>query len=247
MKITRPVKTNYISQGWGESKACVSISGKIVSKRDSVCPTGFRSFYESIGLKYHNGIDFIAYYKERVYHCMDFDGWMRTEMDSAGGIGADIVSSKPILKCTEPNCDQTHYVKARYWHNTHITWWGAILLVTYGIKKYLDIKVKMGDNIALAGTTGMSSGIHVHFAPKWCDADGNGLHTSNGTYGAFDPTPYFENIFVLDYIKREKILIQSQIVVAQVTFLDLMRQYITLLKIQIMKLKKSVGGFISNL
>ena len=248
LKITRPIKTNWISQTYSESKACISkYTGKITGKKDGICPQGSTSFYEYIGLLYHNGLDLVAYFKERVFHCANFDGWLRTEMDSAGGIGVDIVSHEPTLKCTEPNCEETHYIKMRYWHNTHITWWGAILLVTYAVKRYFDIKVKMGDNIALAGSTGASSSTHVHLGVKWCDKDGNGLHTNNGTYGAFDPTPYFENIFVHDYIKREKILIESQIVVTQITLLERLYALITQLKIQILKAKKSVGSFIGNL
>ncbi len=241
--ICRPVKTNWISQSYGESKACVSIyTGKIVNKVGDTCTSGHVDFYKSMGMLYHNGIDFVAYYKERVYHSMNFEGWMRTEMDNAGGIGVDIVSYEPILQCTEPNCNEKHYIKARYWHNTHITWWGAILLVTYGVKKYLTIKVKMGDNIALAGTTGKSSGVHVHYNPKWCDKEGNGIHLNNGTYGAFNPTPYFDNIFVLDYIKKEKVLIEPEIVVIKVTILEKLRELLMLILVQLLKAKKSIGS-----
>ena len=243
MKIYRCVKTNWISQTWGDSRACISLAnGSIIGKRNGTCPVGYTSFYEYIGLKYHNGIDFAAYLNEKVYYAADFDGWMRTEVDSAGGIGVDIVSTEPILKCTEPNCEVKHYVKTRYWHNNHITWQGVKLIITSRVKKYLDIKVKMGNQIALAGSTGKSSGPHVHFATKWCDEHGNGIHRNNGTFGAFDPRPYFENIFVVDQVKKEEL--EAKVIETQLTLIDVLRQYVTLLQIQLKKLKQEVGSFL---
>jgi hypothetical protein len=111
--------------------------------------------------------------------------------------------------------------------------------------RYFDYKVEMGDLIAYAGSTGKSSATHVHFALKWCDKNGNGLHTNNGTYGAFDPTPYYENTFVLDHFRNEVKKLESQ-VKSMWTIFTLLNQVITSLRILIFKTKKSVGSFISS-
>lgn len=217
LKIYRCISSNRITQKWSESKACVQVlpnrqMGRVISKRKGICPIGYTDFYKYIGMLYHNGIDLAAYYAENVYHSANFEGWMRTEKDFAGGIGVDIVSYEPILKCTEPNCNEIHYIKLRLWHNSNIIWLNKILEVSYTVKKYLGIKVKMGDRVALAGSTGKSSGVHIHKGIKWCDKDGNGLHTNNGVYGAFDPTPYYENRFVLNIIGNKQKLNIIQII-----------------------------------
>ncbi len=190
MKITRPIKVNRITQNFGESLACV-LRG-VISRKP--CKNGAVDFYKSIRLIYHNGIDLAAYYKEPGYHSGDFEGWMRVEKDVRGGIGTDIVSKEPILKCTEPNCNETHYIKLRYWHNSAILFKGKKIKATREIKRLGT--VKPGDKILLCGSSGASTGVHIHFGVKWCDKDGNALHANNGLYGAFDPSPYYENKFI---------------------------------------------------
>lgn len=194
MKTYRSVKTNQLNQDFGESKACakMSITGVpyqpfiIQTKIGFTCPIGYRDFYALIGLNGHNGRDWAAYHGEPVYFADEFAGWMKTEHDRDGGLGVDIVSNEPIMKCMEPNCGQMHYIKRRLWH--------GLSVVGYDGKK-----VQMGDLVMFADSTGASSGDHLHTALKWCDKDGNGIHTDNGYMGAFpDPDP--ENRFVLEVI-----------------------------------------------
>lgn len=125
-----------------------------------------------MGLKGHNGYDMPAIRGEAIYHCANFDGWMKTERDLNGGIGVDVISNDPILN--------GNHVKVRYWHlKTPIGW--------------DEKKIQMGDVIGLANSTGLSSGDHLHWAVKQCDEKGKTLNPNNGYYGAFDQTPYYDN------------------------------------------------------
>jgi hypothetical protein len=92
-----------------------------------------------------------------------------------GGLGVDIISNEPIFEYE----GKKHYIKLRNWHCQEI-------IVHDGQQ------VKMGDPIALAGNTGASSGVHLHFGLKVCDKQGrNTIISGNGYYGAIDPAPYY--------------------------------------------------------
>ena len=149
------------------------------------CPANSTKFYAEIGMRGHNGLDYACYYGEPIYHSADFDGWMKTEKDMDGGLGVDVISKEPLLNCSE--CGKFHYVKIRYWHLKEQT-------------GYDGLQVKFGYQIGRGNSTGASSGNHLHFAPKFCDKEGKGLHKDNGFYGAISSTPYYENKFVLDEI-----------------------------------------------
>ena len=226
MLVLRPLKTNRLSQGWGESKACIYPNRVIVGKVNDVCPTGSQDLYRSIGLKSHNGFDNVAWYGEPIYHSADFNGWIKTEVDRAGGIGIDVVSNEPVLKCTEPNCDEIHFVKIRYWHGKEVI-------------GHDGQKVLMGQMIMLADNTGLSSSTHLHWSPKWCDKDGRGLHRNNGFYGAFSVVPYYKNTFITDYLKNqaELKLIEYRIEEVQLTLIQILTKFIFILQEQIRKLK----------
>ena len=198
MEINRAVKSQGITQGWNENNACAKVdirTGKIqkperiIEKQGPVCPVGYKPFYTLIGMKGHNGYDNKAWSGEPVYHAGHYDGWMRTEHDAAGGLGVDIVSNVPMLKCTE--CDQTHHVKMRYWHGKSVV----------GFDKKA---VKPGDLIMLADSSGASSGSHLHWGIKWCDKNGISSHPFNGYTGCFDPTSYYEDVFILDKLELKQ-------------------------------------------
>lgn len=193
LQLYRPVKTNKLNQAWGENSTCVKVDnqGKIVrpsvviAKPSLTCPVGYADMYKLSGLLGHNGQDWKAYHGEPVYHAGNFLGWLKTEHDLSGGLGVDVISNEPLLLC--PVCNILHNVKLRVWH---------------GLKPigHDGKQISMGDLIMLADNSGDSSGDHVHYAPKWCDTKGMSLHTDNGYFGCFDPTPYFTNTFVLDII-----------------------------------------------
>lgn len=192
LQMLRPTISSRITQGWGENRACVWPNGKITGTV-RLCPLGSRSFYQSIGMKGHNGIDISTWTGEEIYHSATFPGWWRSEVDSSGGIGVDVVSNEPLFfkGSIPPGIKDTaiphvqdgipgflHYVKIRNWH----------LSKAIG---HEGKQVTVGSVIGLAGNTGASSGPHLHFAPKWCLKDGRGEGGDNGYAGAFDPTPYY--------------------------------------------------------
>ena len=218
MILYRPVKSNRINQGFGENKACVDtdIFGNIVRPISVVtaagfCPVGYSRFYTTIGMKGHNGYDAAAWHGEPVYYNADFKGWMRTEHDQDGGLGVDVVSYEPILQCTEINCWEKHYVKVRFWHGLQVLGWD---------KK----EVLPGDPVMRADSSGASSGDHLHWAPKWCDKNGVGIHSDNGYQGAFNPNRFYDERFIIDVLGRERV---------QYRTIDLLNQVIFLLRKQV--------------
>jgi len=142
----------------------------------------------------------------------------RDATDSDGGIGVDIISKSEVTIG-----DYTGYIKFRFWHY-------------HAFSVNTGDSVKFGDLIGLCDSTGASSGNHLHFSGKYCDENGIGLRKDNGYYGAFDFRLYatFINVFVLDYVKKE-----LQINKVQVTLIDVLRRLVLLLKIQLLKAKRS--------
>lgn len=202
LQIFRPLLSSNLTQKFGENRACINSKGVIYGTK-TTCPSG-QSFYQSLGMKGHSGNDISAIMGEEVYHSATFDGWIKNERDSEGGIGVDVVSNEPIffpfpipqeLYQTAMPHEQNgkfgflHYVKMRYWH----------LKSGVGADKK---QVTCGTVIGLAGNTGASSGPHLHFAPKWCAKDGKGVASNNGYTGAFDPNPYYNhNVTAKDHAK----------------------------------------------
>ncbi len=234
MKIYRPIKTNRIVQLFGENKPCclIDTSGKAITPYiiktsiDNVCPIGYTKFYPILNLKGHNGIDLASYTGELVYFNIDAPvEWEATvEIDKDGGIGVRVRSKQPISLGKFPtelvasmNLARRQYdaqggrlyVQFIFWHLSQV-------LV------YDRQSVILGQQIGIAGSTGASSGPHVHFAPKatdatsWFTIDGD-----NGYMGAFDPMPWFENKFVLDILKQPN---QTEIVKGLQKTLEIAKQ-----------------------
>lgn len=176
LRLYRPLRSKRISQRFGENSACIHTqTGRVVSARGGNCGPGYEPLYGSMGLLGHNGYDMPAFRGEGIYHCANFNGWLKTERDLNGGIGVDVISDEPIFFKE----GDTH-VKVRYWHlKSPIGWDGK--------------KVRTGDVIGLANNTGLSSGDHLHWSVKQCDEKGKALYPNNGYYGCFDQTPYYNN------------------------------------------------------
>jgi len=177
--IYRPIKSNLITQGFGESKACISMNGKVVRKKGE-CQEGFMDFYESMGMKGHNGWDLACWHGEPVYHSGD-EGIMKTEIDYMGGVGVDVIGEK---------------FKLRYWHLKEVVGHDGML-------------VEPGQLIGYADNTGASSGDHLHWGIKRV-INGETINKDNGYHGGVDPTPFYIDKFVLDVYNKPQILSTSQ-------------------------------------
>lgn len=238
MEFYRPTRSQGINQYFGENGTCVGVGAdgktrrpiKVISKKGGVCPVGYKDFYKQHGLKGHNGYDQKAWHGEPVYFSGTYDGWVKYERDLDGGIGVDVVSNEPLLKCREVRCGQTHYIKQRLWHG----------LKPVGTERR---QVKPGELVMLADSTGASSGDHVHWAPKWCDKNGAGLHNDNGYVGAFRFDDLYSDEFILDALKKKPApvselvvpapdipVIAAKIEEAQLTLIQIIYKYIFLLR-----------------
>ena len=218
MLIFRAIFTNSLSQTYDGNKACARtrIDGtpyqpyQIANAYESgICPVGYKKFYPLLGLNSHGAQDWTSYRGEPVYFNIQADTewkvYQRND-DPSYGLYLEIISTKPVVN--------EHHVKAIFVH------------------AYKNL-VKEGDTIVLgqqiqeADSTGASSGHHVHFSIKLCDSEGNTFNKANGWKGAIDPAPYFDNIFVLDYLKKKEILRLSQQVLKLLLQLKLQLQNTT--------------------
>lgn len=189
------MSSNILTQGFGKSKACIYPNRRVVPKFGAVCRAGTKDLYKSIGMKGHNGADWGAYHTEPIYFSTLIRGmkwWAKTEVDTAGGIGVDVVSK------TKVNIGGAlTYIKFRFWHLN-------ASLVADGQD------VHLGQRIGLAGTTGLSSGTHLHFAYKFCLKDGTAINKGNGYFGGLDPAPFMQEISIIKYKKIDEKLTLPQ-------------------------------------
>lgn len=201
LKLYRSTKSNWLTQGFGDNKACCRVDadgnplrpfivvGKIPSGNKMVCPPNSVDFYkQGLGLEGHNGKDWLVITGEVVYWSGDFEGVVYNEVDSSGGLGVRVYS-KEKLKLQDGS---EQYVCVGYWH----------------LKKFYrkdGETVKFGDSLGEANCTGACSGAHVHEFLKIVDEYRNTYNTDNGYHGAINQDPYFENTFVLDIlVERQK-------------------------------------------
>ena len=145
--------------------------------------------YTALGLKGHNGIDYYATDGQiiRASHkgVVTFAG-----EDGSAGLGIVIRT----LEQFDYN-GQMCYYKTIYWHLQQNSF-----LVKPG-----DI-VQIGQPIARADNTGMSTGTHLHFGLKPLyqgeqDWEWWNVEQENGYKGSIDPAPYLLNYYAEDEVK----------------------------------------------
>jgi hypothetical protein len=129
----------------------------------------YANFYTAMGLKGHNGVDFLAHTGCKVLAAHDGVVTFAGE-DGDGGI------SVTLTKATNGNGFKTIY---------------------YHLEKVLvkvGDKIKQGQIIGLADNTGKyTTGSHLHFGLK-AIKNNQTENYGNGYKGALDPAPYFANM-----------------------------------------------------
>jgi murein DD-endopeptidase MepM/ murein hydrolase activator NlpD len=139
------------------------------------------SFYQSIGLKGHNGWDFGTKDAEPIYWDTDGRGMViETSIDCYGGLGV-VVNSE----------DNGKFYKHRFWHLKEF-------------KCHTGQILEGGDLIGLADNTGKSTGPHLHRDLKECDKNYNTLNKDNGYGGCLDIQLFWKNVFIKDYMAQLK-------------------------------------------
>jgi len=125
----------------------------------------FVDFYQNLGMKGHNGIDFSAKHGCRVYAA--HNGIILTA-------GTDSQGGNLIQIWDEKNSFKTLYY--------HLLDWVVIQ----------NQQVKAGDLIGHADNTGIyTTGDHLHFGYKETIDGGNTKYPDNGYNGCIDPSPFF--------------------------------------------------------
>lgn len=127
----------------------------------------FLDFYQKMGMKGHNGIDFVTINGTECFATHDGEVTF-AGTDGDGGISVTLLS------------EEGHF-KTIYYH----------LKDVYCKKGDL---VKAGDLIGHCDNTGkMTTGNHLHFGMKFLDDNNfNVINYGNGYFGAVNPAPYFK-------------------------------------------------------
>lgn len=139
--------------------------------------------YKEMGMFGHNGIDFPMDIGEPIYWDCDLEGivW-KTTNDIKTGVG--------VVVLTQQALENFLHI---FWH-----------LKQDSILVQVGQRVKAGDILGLADNTGYSTGSHLHRGLKpviLIIGDYKALNPNNGYFGAIDPMPYYQNIFVLDQFR----------------------------------------------
>lgn len=153
------------------------------------------AYYQANGInvKGHNGLDLRAYHGQPVY--ASHDGIAYYETDDRQGHGVVIITDQPY-----DYKDGLSFYKTIYWHFAEPS-------ATYPQLVQNGQRVKRGEQIGWANSSGLSNGDHLHYglkpittgvAPSYGDAPdvniGNWVNQepNNGYMGAIDPTPFLD-------------------------------------------------------
>lgn len=128
------------------------------------------SYYKQFGLAGHEGIDCVPVDSDWDLYAIE-DGTVVRDIDNAGSGGAYGITVVILSR-------------SRAWWYCHLT------------ENYVKAgqTVKRGDKIGKMGSTGNSSGPHLHLGLRLADDQGNAINTNNGYQGFVDPLRVLEQI-----------------------------------------------------
>lgn len=150
-------------------------------------------FYAELGMKGHNGVDFGTKETEELRYDVDKDGVVVSlSLSPTAGFGITI---------------DTEGYRHIYWHLKEM-------------KVRVGDVVKLGNVLGITDNTGIySTGPHLHRGLYQTTKDTNGKATTtnkdNGYDGAVDLMPFYNGVYVVDYIKQQMGTIQKMIFVLQ--------------------------------
>lgn len=176
MKIYRPTKTDLLRQLFGKENTFPSVM----------------PLYQSLGLEGHNGFDFAV-------RCQD------TQVIHGGQcepIYMSVIGADLTVVSFQRDDKYGYGINAQDEKGNKYCWWHFDILDP-AIK--IGAKLTFGQELGIAGNTGMSTGAHLHFGYYPATANKN-----NGYGGAEDPMPFYDNRFCLD-IKSQIGIIQKMI------------------------------------
>lgn len=182
----KPLDNLQISQNFGENTACALKGDNKVFYCDGWNPPqGAESIYKRFKMKAHNGTDFPATQYTPIY-CSQDGTVDEISSEPSRGLGIGIITKRKFF-CTETGKEE--YFKIRYWHN---------------FANYVKVgdEVTVGQVIGLVGSTGYSSGPHIHFEIKPVKVTFRkekiskvvNILQDNGYFGAVDAMPYMQDI-----------------------------------------------------
>ena len=176
MKIFRSIKSNFITQKFGEN---------------------LNNFYAQLGMKGHNGIDFGTKLPDGVEE-------LRYDVDEPGTVINLSLSPTAGFGITIDTEGYRHI----YWH-----------LKSMSCK--VGDTVKLGNVLGMTDNTGQyTTGAHLHrglyqITAPTPTSKGAVINQDNGYGGAIDPMPFYNGIWVVDYIKQQMGIIQQMIFILQ--------------------------------
>jgi len=268
--IYRFLKTNRLTQGFGENKACIKVKTTpfgpqviwpliVRGKFGSLCLIGYKDFYSwYLNLLGHPGEDWKAYRGEPLYFAADLDTvwWAKSEADI--GVRLDVYSAQRVKVEKLPpqvgeearkewkNNDGYMYIKFVFAHLKDILWAEEKIKT----RKVLDNGemeekpiVKFGYQIGWCNNTGASSGDHVHVSMKFVSSKGSTLDRDNKYNGgvSYRECFKFDNIFLGNITNVKEI--KDEIKATQYRIIDILKLIIEKLRAEI---RKTIGGIIRS-
>lgn len=185
-----PRKPYVLNQDFNGNLPCVKDFGLssqsiVVGADNNTCPIGYEKLYAKFGMARHGGEDLQANDGDKIYCAQDGEV-IEIQTEPERGLGIGIVTDQSY----DLGDLGIHFVKIRYWH-------------LKGFNVSMGDKVSVGQVIGYTDNTGYSSRSHLHLECKAVDKNADGVwynvYQDNGSFGSFDPHPWWNGFYSADY------------------------------------------------